>query len=100
MKKTTPLALLRALGLFSRFPDKRLSALSLHLEPLSFADGEEIFAEASSGDGLYLVASGRVRVTKRLAAVKDPPARCRRLLRQWPCSTRPPPAGAYAGGAV
>ena len=104
MKKTTPLALLRALGLFSRFPDKRLSALSLHLEPLSFADGEEIFAEASSGDGLYLVASGRVRVTKRLAAggLKDLAS-----LGAGDCfgemallDAAPRSAGAYAGGAA
>jgi CRP-like cAMP-binding protein len=66
-------ALLRTLPLFARFPEDRLRALAAYLEPLSFADGAEIFAEGSIGDGLYFTTSGRVRVTKRLAdgAQKD-----------------------------
>jgi CRP-like cAMP-binding protein len=61
-------ALLRSLELFDQYPEERLRALSDYLEPLSFADGAEIFAEDTIGDGLYFVLSGRVRVTKRLAA--------------------------------
>ncbi|MBI5246972.1 MAG: cyclic nucleotide-binding domain-containing protein [Elusimicrobia bacterium] len=60
-------ALLRTLPLFVRFPEERLTALAAYLEPLSFADGAEIFPEGSIGDGLYFTASGRVRVTKNLA---------------------------------
>ncbi|MEK7389584.1 MAG: cyclic nucleotide-binding domain-containing protein [Elusimicrobiota bacterium] len=73
MDKKRNLPLLRSLELFSRFTDKRLEDLSAYLEPLSFEGGAEIFSEGSIGDGLYFVASGRVRVTKRLAAggVKD-----------------------------
>ncbi len=61
-------ALLRSLELFDQYTEERLGALSAYLEPLSFADGAEIFAEDSIGDGLYFIVSGRVRVTKRLAA--------------------------------
>lgn len=60
--------LLRTLPLFARFPEERLRALAAYLEPLSFADGAEIFPEGSIGDGLYFTVSGRVRVTKNLAA--------------------------------
>ncbi len=60
-------ALLRSLELFDQYPEERLRALSAYLEPLSFPDGGEIFAEGSIGDGLYFVLSGRVRVTKRLS---------------------------------
>jgi CRP-like cAMP-binding protein len=61
-------ALLRSLELFDQHPEERLRALSAYLEPLSLADAAEIFAEGTTGDGLYFVLSGRVRVTKRLAA--------------------------------
>lgn len=64
-------ALLRTLTLFARFPEERLKALSAYLEPLSFADGAEIFPEGSIGDGLYFTVSGRVRVTKNLAGGKQ-----------------------------
>jgi CRP-like cAMP-binding protein len=65
------IVLLRSLELFAQYPEERLRALSAYLEPLSFADGKEVFAEGSIGDGLYFVVSGRVRVTKRLAAGGD-----------------------------
>ena len=67
MAASDRVALLRTLPLFARFPEERLAALSAYLEPLSFADGAEIFAEGTIGDGLYFTVSGRVRVTKRLA---------------------------------
>ncbi|MEK7234446.1 MAG: cyclic nucleotide-binding domain-containing protein [Elusimicrobiota bacterium] len=60
------IAQLRSLELFDQYPEERLRALSVYLEPLSFADAAEIFAEGSIGDGLYFVLSGRVRVTKSL----------------------------------
>jgi len=61
-------ALLRSLELFNHHPEERLRSLSAYLEPVSLAEGAEIFAEGSAGDGLYFVVSGRVRVTKRLSA--------------------------------
>lgn len=66
-------ALLRSLELFDQYPEERLRALSSYLEPVSFDDGAEVFAEGTIGDGLYFVVSGRVRVTKRLSdgAQKD-----------------------------
>jgi len=60
-------ALLRSLELFDQYSEERLRALSAYLEPLTFADGGEIFVEGAAADGMYFVASGRVRVTKRLA---------------------------------
>ncbi len=60
-------ALLRSLELFDQYPEERLRALSSYLEPVSFDDGAEVFAEGTIGDGLYFVVSGRVRVTKRLS---------------------------------
>ena len=60
-------ALLRSLELFDQYSEERLRALSAYLEPLSFPDGGEVFAEGAAADGMYFVASGRVRVTKRLA---------------------------------
>ncbi len=68
MATSNRVALLRSLELFDQYPEKRLRALSAYLEPLSFADGAEIFAEGTTGDGLYFVLSGRVRVTKLLAS--------------------------------
>ena len=52
------IAQLRSLELFDQYPEERLRALSVYLEPLSFADAAEIFAEGSIGDGLYFVLSG------------------------------------------
>jgi CRP/FNR family cyclic AMP-dependent transcriptional regulator len=60
-------ALLRSLELFDQYSDERLLALSGYLEPLSFADGAEVFAEGALADGMYFVLSGRARVTKRLS---------------------------------
>ncbi|OGS42569.1 MAG: hypothetical protein A2506_12905 [Elusimicrobia bacterium RIFOXYD12_FULL_66_9] len=61
------LRLLRSLELFDQYSEERLQALASYLEPLSLEDGAQVFAEGSSGDGLYFVASGRVRITKRLS---------------------------------
>jgi CRP-like cAMP-binding protein len=59
-------ALLKSLELFDQFSEERLRALAGHLEPLSFDDGARVFEEGTEGDGLYFIASGRVRVAKRL----------------------------------
>jgi|CXWL01.1.fsa_nt_gi CRP-like cAMP-binding protein len=104
MGEPDQVALLRTLELFARFPADRLRGLAAYLQPLSFADGAEIFAEGSAGDGLYFVASGRVRVSKRLAAggKKDlaslGPGDCFGEMALLDAVTRS--AGAYASGAV
>lgn len=97
-------ALLRTLELFDQYPEERLRSLSAYLEPLPLADGAEVFAEGSVGDGLYFVVSGRVRVTKRLSGggQKDLAS-----LGAGDClgemallDAAPRSAGAYASGAV
>jgi CRP-like cAMP-binding protein len=66
MDETERLRLLRSLELFARLPEERLSALSGLLKTIEAEDGFELFAEGAVSDGLYVVASGGVRVTKRL----------------------------------
>lgn len=97
-------ALLRSLELFDQYPEERLRSLTAHLEPASFPDGAEIFAEGTAGDGLYFVVSGRVRVTKRLSAggQKDiatlGPGDCLGEMALVDAVARS--AGAYAAGAT
>jgi len=61
------LRILRSLELFDQYSEERLKALAAYLEPVSFDDGRRIFAEGTHGDCLYFVASGRVRICKRLS---------------------------------
>ena len=61
------LRLLRSLELFNQYSEERLKSLASYLEPLALDDGARIFEEGTHGDGLYFVASGRARITKRLA---------------------------------
>ncbi len=67
MDTNEQLRLLRSLELFNQYSEERLKALSLYLEPMTLEEGAQVFAEGTRGDGLYFVASGRVRITKRLA---------------------------------
>ncbi|UPT74268.1 MAG: cyclic nucleotide-binding domain-containing protein [Elusimicrobiota bacterium] len=67
MASTDRVALLRSLELFDQYPEERLRGLSSYLEPVSLADGDEVFSEGTPGDGMYFVVSGRVRVTKKLS---------------------------------
>lgn len=66
MAQPDRVALLRSLELFDQYTEERLRALAGYLEPLSFADGAEIFTEGTDGDGLYFIVSGRVRISKKL----------------------------------
>ncbi|MBI3288748.1 MAG: cyclic nucleotide-binding domain-containing protein [Elusimicrobia bacterium] len=67
MAEPDRIALLRNLELFDQYSGDLLRSLAGYLEPLSFPDGAEVFAEKTIGDGLYFVISGRVRISKRLS---------------------------------
>ncbi|MFA6093800.1 MAG: cyclic nucleotide-binding domain-containing protein [Elusimicrobiota bacterium] len=58
--------LLKPLRLFSSVPEKDLQELADFLTLETHADGARIFQEDSQGDSLYFVASGRVRISKKL----------------------------------
>ena len=62
--------LLRSLELFATLPDARLESLAALLEPATVEDGRAFIVESEKSDGLYCIASGRVRVTKRLGGGK------------------------------
>ncbi len=50
---------------------EELQALSGYLEAQSFASGEPIFVEGESGDTLYIVADGRVRISRRIPGMGE-----------------------------
>ncbi len=57
---------LKSIDLFSQIPGEDLAAGRPHLAPRRRREqGEEIFAEGESGDALYLVIDGKVRVHKQ-----------------------------------
>ena len=60
-------ASLKDLRLFEGIPDRALEALADLLRPVSLGDGQVLFQEGSEGTSLYFVASGRVRISKRVA---------------------------------
>ncbi len=66
MDETARLELLRSHPLFARLTEARRRALAAMLAPVSVEDGAAFMEEGAPSDGLYVVASGRVRVTKRL----------------------------------
>lgn len=59
--------LLEEQGLFQR----DLARLSSVLTAESFASGETIFAEGDPGDTLYLIADGRVRISRRIPGIGE-----------------------------
>jgi len=66
MDATERARLLRSLPSFALVPEERLRPLADLLEPLTVEDGASILVEGQESDGLYYIASGRVRVAKRL----------------------------------
>ena len=68
MDQKERLKLLRSVRLLEAIPENQLATLSEFLAPVEFADGAVIFAEGSTGDSLYFVTSGRVRISKSVAA--------------------------------
>lgn len=67
------LALLKSLALFEGIPDKALHALGDFLKTVAMGPGQTLFQEGSEGTSLFFVASGRIRITKKVAggAQKD-----------------------------
>jgi|GEM_PF-273636 len=68
MDQKERLQLLRSVRLLETIPESQLATLSEFLAPVDFADGAVIFAEGSTGDSLYFVTGGRVRISKRVSA--------------------------------
>lgn len=54
---------LKRVDLFSQLPGRELLNLAAIAELVRFAEGDVIFEEGSEGDSLFLILSGRVRVT-------------------------------------
>lgn len=55
---------LKSIDLFSQIPGEDLAAIALIATEEGRDAGDEIFAEGESGDALYLVLDGKVRVHK------------------------------------
>ena len=55
---------LKSIDLFSQIPGEDLAQVALIATEEAREQGEEIFAEGESGDALYLVSDGKVRVHK------------------------------------
>ena len=60
------LALFKSLKLFRRVPEEDLLKLGAFLTVENYADGQTVFQEGTNGDSLYFIASGRIRIAKRL----------------------------------
>jgi CRP-like cAMP-binding protein len=56
---------LKSIDLFSQIPGEDLAAVALISTEEQRDSGDEIFSEGESGDALYLVIDGRVRVHKQ-----------------------------------
>ena len=56
---------LKSIDLFSQIPGEDLAQVALVSSEETHEPGEEIFAEGESGDALYLVLDGKVRVHKQ-----------------------------------
>ncbi|MBI4493171.1 MAG: Crp/Fnr family transcriptional regulator [Chloroflexi bacterium] len=59
---STALGTLRRCSLFARLAVESLEALARHAQERRFAPGDVILRQAEVGSGLFLIASGRVRV--------------------------------------
>lgn len=60
--KTNKQVLLSGVSLLKGLPEKALSKISKYARVHHFRRGEQIFSEASAGDCLYVLVSGRVRI--------------------------------------
>src|SRR5690348_7755280 len=54
--------LLRSMDLFSELADSELNKVARVLKELKVSENEVIFEQGESGDALYIVLSGRVRI--------------------------------------
>src|SRR6267143_6963711 len=56
------LDLLRSMDLFTDLPDNELNKIARLLKEHKFAENELIFAQGETGDGMYVILQGRVRI--------------------------------------
>ncbi len=62
---------LRSFPLFERLSEASLRAIIPHLEWEEFSEGELIFSEGQRGDRLFLVAEGRVQISREIEGVGE-----------------------------
>ncbi|MGA9521657.1 MAG: cyclic nucleotide-binding domain-containing protein [Myxococcaceae bacterium] len=62
---------LKSIDLFSQIPGEDLSRVALVSTEEAREPGEEIFAEGESGDALYLVLEGKVRIHRGDQAIAE-----------------------------
>lgn len=63
--------LLRACTLFSNLTDEQLQALASKLQPVTFRRNTVIFSKNDPGDALYIICSGRVKISVLNTEGKD-----------------------------
>jgi len=68
MEPQDKVRLLKTVRLLEAIPEHQLETLSEFLALVEFAEDSVIFAEGSSGDSIYFVTGGRVRISKRVSA--------------------------------
>jgi CRP-like cAMP-binding protein len=96
--------LLKSLRLLEGIPEKALTALAEVLKPISLGDGQVLFKENTGGTSLYLIASGKIRISKKVAGgvQKDlallAPGECLGEMAMF--ETRPRSASASAEGSA
>jgi len=67
------LTLLKSLRLFSGVPEDDVLKLASFLSVENCADGQTVFREGTRGESLYFIASGRIRIAKRLPREDEAP---------------------------
>jgi len=79
--KSGMVAVLKSVPLFAALTDSELASLAIRTSHQSYAPGQLLFAEGDPCAGLYVVASGRVRIFKtspsgreQVLAVQSPPS--------------------------
>ncbi|HZU86701.1 MAG TPA: cyclic nucleotide-binding domain-containing protein [Anaerolineaceae bacterium] len=62
VSRTERVAVLRAVSIFADTPDDTLAQLADLLQPLLYRAGETVFNKGDTGDSMYIIRRGRVRV--------------------------------------
>ena len=57
--------ILKTIGIFAETPDEVLAEIAANTEEIEVAAGHTIFEKGESGDSLYLIVNGKVRVHDR-----------------------------------
>ena len=61
---------LKSVPIFASCPEPTLAEVATLLEPVQVRAGSAVFSEGDEGDGMYIVASGHLRVVSDVAAEK------------------------------